>query len=154
MLTGGMRALLEEAVEHFKGLWREGGPLLALLGWLDPTPTHKVSQGMAATRLQSLLSLAHPSLQHGLDLLRTLWCDVQLLEPADGTLAVGRPLRGSQGQANLCLGEAQAESAQLECLGKVLDLLQVDAVHHVCRRVADGCFWFRGTVTDGHISCW
>lgn len=49
--------------------------------------------------------------------------------PADGRLAVRRPLGGAQCLAHLGLCEAQGQPADLECFGEFTDLLQVDPVH-------------------------
>lgn len=55
--------------------------------------------------------------------------------PADGGLAVGRPLGGAERLAHLGLGQAQGQPADLERFGKLADLLQVDAVHLAGRRL-------------------
>lgn len=60
---------------------------------------------------------------------------VSLLLPADGGLAVGRPLGGAERLAHLGLGQAQGQPADLERFGKLADLLQVDAVHLAGRRL-------------------
>lgn len=57
--------------------------------------------------------------------------------PADGTLAVGRSLGNGQRLAHLGLCEAQREPAQLEGLGKLLDVVQVDSVDDVAVRLVD-----------------
>ena len=49
--------------------------------------------------------------------------------PADGGLAVGGPLGRAQGLAQLGLGQAQRQTADLEGLGELPDLLQVHPVH-------------------------
>ena len=49
--------------------------------------------------------------------------------PADGRLAVGRPLGGAQRLAHLRLGQAQRQAADLEGLGELPDLLQVHPIH-------------------------
>ena len=63
--------------------------------------------------------------------------------PADGGLAVGRPLSGAQGLSHLSLSEAQGEAADLELFRKLPDLVQVHPVHYCtlsCR--ADSvCKW-------------
>lgn len=52
-----------------------------------------------------------------------------LLLPADGRLAVRRPLGGAQRLAHLGLRQAQGEPADLERFGEFPNLLQVDPVH-------------------------
>lgn len=52
-----------------------------------------------------------------------------LLLPADGRLAVCRPLGGAQRLAHLGLRQAQGKPADLERFGKFPNLLQVDPVH-------------------------
>lgn len=49
--------------------------------------------------------------------------------PADGRLAVRRPLGGAERLAHLSLCQAQGQPADLESFGKFADLLQVDPVH-------------------------
>lgn len=49
--------------------------------------------------------------------------------PADGRLAVGRPLDRGQRLAHLSLRQAQGQAADLECFGELTDLLQADAVY-------------------------
>lgn len=49
--------------------------------------------------------------------------------PADGRLAVRRPLGGAERLAHLSLRQAQGQPADLECFGEFPDLLQVDPVH-------------------------
>lgn len=52
-----------------------------------------------------------------------------LFLPADGRLAVRRPLGGAERLAHLSLCQAQGQPADLECFGKFTNLLQVDPVH-------------------------
>jgi len=68
------------------------------------------------------------------------------ISPANGALAVGGSLGHRQGLAHLGLGESQRQAPQLECLGELLDLVQVDAVHHIGGGLVDGGFiwWKRG----------
>jgi len=49
--------------------------------------------------------------------------------PADGGLAVRRPLGGAQRLAHLSLSQTQRQPADLECFGEFTNLLQVDPVH-------------------------
>lgn len=74
------------------------------------------------------------------DRIRTYWSEIMnhlLLEfnplclflPADGRLAVRRPLSGAERLAHLSLCQAQGQPADLECFGEFTNLLQVDPVH-------------------------
>ena len=72
-----MRVPLEEIVEDLQSLWGEGRAALAFFGGLA---ADEVSQVLDAV-LVALLSLLHPALQHGLNLLGALRGDVQLLKP-------------------------------------------------------------------------
>lgn len=49
--------------------------------------------------------------------------------PADGRLAVSRPLGRAERLAHLSLCQAQGQAADLECFGEFTNLLQVDPVH-------------------------
>lgn len=49
--------------------------------------------------------------------------------PADGRLAVRRPLGRAERLAHLSLCEAQGQPADLECFGEFTNLLQIDPVH-------------------------
>lgn len=52
-----------------------------------------------------------------------------MLLPADGRLAVRRPLGGAERLAHLGLSQAQGKPADLKRLGEFPNLLQVDPVH-------------------------
>ena len=75
--TRWVRVPLEEIVEDLQSLWGEGRAALAFFGGLA---ADEVSQVLDAV-LVALLSLLHPALQHGLNLLGALRGDVQLLKP-------------------------------------------------------------------------
>lgn len=47
---------------------------------MAPSDRAKTARGTASI-LSPLFGLLHPALQHRLDLLCALWCDVQFLEP-------------------------------------------------------------------------
>lgn len=70
--------------------------------------------------------------------------------PAYGTLTVGGSLGHGQRLTHLGLGEAQRESSQLECLGELLDLIQINAIHNIGGCLIDGGFicrrnaWIKG----------
>lgn len=91
-------------------------------------------------------SLSHFVIIFFAKLLMCQFCGVKLLEiivklsnlPADGTLAVGGSLGDGQRLAYLGLRQAQRKAAQLERLGELLDVVQVDAVHHVAVGLVDG----------------
>ena len=87
--TGGMRVPLKVFVEDLERLWGERGATFAFLRRLA---TDELRQVLHAV-LVALLRLRHPPLQHRLDLLRTLWCDVQLLKSGQQTKAPGAVLR-------------------------------------------------------------
>ena len=57
--------------------------------------------------------------------------------PAYGTLAVSWPLRHAQGLSYLGLRQTQRQSAKLEHLRELLDLVQIDPIDHVVRRLVD-----------------
>lgn len=74
------------------------------------------------------------------DRIRTYWLEIMkhlslhvsllcLSLPADGGLAVSRPLSCTQRLAHLSLCQAQGQAADLECFGEFTNLLQVDPVH-------------------------
>lgn len=63
------------------------------------------------------------------NLLLSVFHPLCLLLPADGRLAVRRPLGGAERLAHLSLCQAQGQPADLECFGKFANLLQVDPVH-------------------------
>lgn len=63
--------------------WREEHKLVGLVAKWRPT-WGKTARGTASI-LSPLFGLLHPALQHRLNLLCALWCDVQLLEPAVGS---------------------------------------------------------------------
>lgn len=67
--------------------------------------------------------------------------------PADGGLAVRRPLGGAQRLAHLSLGQTQGQPADLERFGEFPNLLQVDPVH-----LAGGGLRVCDTHTHTHIS--
>lgn len=52
-----------------------------------------------------------------------------MLLPADGRLAVRRPLGGAERLAHLSLSQTQGKPADLESFGEFPNLLQVDPVH-------------------------
>jgi len=58
-------------------------------------------------------------------------------QPAYGTLAVRGPLGHAQGLSDLGLRQAQRQSAQLEDLRELLDLVQIDPVDHVVGGLVD-----------------
>lgn len=62
------------------------------------------------------------------------------ISPANSTLAVGGSFGHRQGLTHLGLGEAQGKSPELEGLGELLDLVQIDAVDHVGGCLVDGGF--------------
>ena len=72
-----MGVALKILVEDFEGLGGEGGASLAFLGWLAADEVCEILHPVFV----ALLRLAHPPLQHRLDLLGALWRDVQLLKP-------------------------------------------------------------------------
>lgn len=69
-----------------------------------------------------------------------------LFLPADGRLAVRRPLGGTERLAHLSLCQAQGQPADLECFGKFTNLLQVDPVH-----LAGGGLWVYNTTHTSHL---
>ena len=71
-----MRVPLKVFVQDLQRLWGERGAAFAFLRRLA---TDELRQILHAV-LVALLRLRHPPLQHWLDLLRTLRCDVQLLK--------------------------------------------------------------------------
>lgn len=76
-LSGRVRVLLKVAVEDLQRLRGERGPPLALFGRLA---ADKLSQVLHAGSVAGL-SLGHPALQNGLNLLGAFRGDVQLLKP-------------------------------------------------------------------------
>lgn len=76
-LSGGVCVLLKVAVEDLQRLWGERGPPLAFFGGLA---ADKLSQVLHAGSVAGL-SLGHPALQNGLNLLGAFRGDVQLLKP-------------------------------------------------------------------------
>lgn len=58
-------------------------------------------------------------------------------QPAYGTLAVRGPFGDAQGLPDLGLRQAERQSAQLEDLGELLDLVQIDPVDHVVGGLVD-----------------
>ena len=76
-LTGRVCISLEVFVQYFERLWSERCSTFAFLGRFA---ADEVCQVLHAV-LVSFLSLGHPSLQHRLDLLRTLRCYIKLLKP-------------------------------------------------------------------------
>lgn len=55
-----------------------------------------------ASILSPLFGLLHPTLEDGLDFLRTLWCDIQFLEPIVGRDRESRSR--AEGEESLALG--------------------------------------------------
>lgn len=72
-----MCVLLEELIEDVECGRGERGPPLPLLGGLAADELGECVR----PALVPLFCLLHPAFEHGLDLLRTAWGDVQLLEP-------------------------------------------------------------------------
>jgi len=58
--------------------------------------------------------------------------------PAYCALAVRRTFRDAQGLPNLGLRQSQRQPPQLERLGKLLDFVQIDAIHNVPSRLVYG----------------
>lgn len=49
--------------------------------------------------------------------------------PADGGLAVGRPLCGAESLAHLSLRQTQRQTTDFKCFGKFPNLLQIHTIH-------------------------
>lgn len=58
--------------------------------------------------------------------------------PANCALAVRRSFRDTQGLPNLGLRQSQGQPPQLERLGELLDLVQINAIDHVTSRLVYG----------------
>ena len=74
------------------------------------------------------LGVAHPFLEHRLDLRCTLRRYVEFLEATDRRLTVGRSACDAQRLTDLSLRQAQRQSTQLEGFGKLFDFVQIDSV--------------------------
>lgn len=61
--------------------------------------------------------------------------------PADGALAVGRTFGDGERLADLRLGETQREALQLEGLGELVDLVEVDSFRQLVAVGAGGVGW-------------
>ena len=125
-----MRVLLKILIENLERLWckrRAPLPLLAALG------AEQIGKVLMIARLEAIgileLGLLHPLLQHGLDLCRRLGRDIELFEATNGRLTVGRSFGRAERLTHLGLRETERQPTQLERLGKLAYLVQVDAVH-------------------------
>ena len=61
--------------------------------------------------------------------------------PADCRLAVRRPLSGTEGLPHLGLGQPEGQSPDLELSRKLLDFIEVDAIHSCALRAVAHCVW-------------